>query len=359
MAFDARSRAVASEPSGQIADERRSDPGRRARVLSWMTLGGVVLGVVAALDPTTVRPGWLFAFAGVIVASGLVAVASRLWGARWSDPQTFGVVLLLDVLVMVSIAANQDRTGALLNVVMLLPPTLFTAVFLARPLVRGQEAVVAVACGAVMGLVADSPVQWLSLTGLPVLSFVAAAETVLVLRGDLSEVLRSLARLSVTDPLTGVLNRRGLSPEVFDRATRTARYRSVVLLDIDHFKVINDLFGHQAGDRALEAIGRGLLQETRQDDLVVRLGGEEFAVVTAADADETRILAERLRERAVEWIAPWSGTVSIGTATETVRTPGTAAPHDSLQVLLDRADRCLYQAKRAGRNRVVADRGDG
>ena len=358
MAFDARPRALASDPRDGTARERRGDPGRRARVLSWMTVGGVVLGIVASLDPTTVRADWWVVFLGLIVASGVIAVASRMWGARWNDRQLLGVVLLLDVLVITSIVANQDRSGALLNVVMLLPPTLYVAVFLPRRLIRVQEAVVVLACGGAMALVAADPVQWLSLTGLPVLSFVAAAETVLVLRSDLAEVLRSLARLSVTDPLTGVLNRRGLSPEVIARATRRSAHCSVLLLDIDHFKVINDLFGHQAGDRALEAVGRGLLQETRNDDLVVRLGGEEFAVVTAADADEAQVLAERLRERAGTWIAQWSGTVSIGCATSAVGGPGPAGA-DDLDELLDRADRCLYRAKRAGRNRVVSDRADG
>lgn len=357
MSFDARPRAVADESPEPLADGRRSDPARRARVLSWMTVCGVVLAVVAMLDPTTVRPEWLFVFLGVIAVCGAVAVASRIWGRRWADAHLLAVVVLIDALVLLSVAANQDRTAALLNVVLLLPPTLYVAVFLPRRFVRVQETVVALSCGALMALIADSPVQWMSLTGLPVLSFVTAAETVLLLRSDLAEVLRSLARLSVTDPLTGVLNRRGLSPDVIARATRRSRHCSVLLLDIDHFKVINDLFGHQAGDRALEAVGRGLLQQTRHDDLVVRLGGEEFAIVTAADADEALVLAERLRERAAEWIGQWSGTVSIGIATAPERGPDQVSA-DDLDALLDRADRCLYRAKRSGRNRVVSDRAD-
>lgn len=355
MTFEARSRTPVDGPAPAPAATSRTDPGRPAQVLAWMTLGGVLLGVIAALDPTTVRPDWLVVFCSLIIGGLLVAAASWRWGRSWNDAHLLSVLLLLDCLVMVSIAANQSRSGALLNVVLLLPPTLFAAVFLPRSAVRAQESVVAAACGVVMALVADNPVQWVSLTGLPVLAFVAAAETVLVLRNDLSEALRSLARLSVTDPLTGVLNRRGLSPEIVARATRRSRFCSVLLLDIDHFKVVNDLFGHQAGDRALEAVGRGLLQETRDDDLVVRLGGEEFAVVTATDADEARALAERLRVRAGEWLAEWSGTVSLGTATAEVTGGDTAGPQ-GLQILLDRADRHLYQAKRTGRNRVVSDR---
>lgn len=352
MAFDARSRLAGAAP--EMFADRRTEPGRRARVLTWMTLGGVALGAIAALDASTVRSDWQGVYFGLLLVGLVLAAASWMWGRRWSDVQLLGVVVVLDAVLVVTILANQDRTGALLNIVLLLPATLFAAVFLPRRFVRIQETVVALACGAIMAGIADSPIQWVSLTGLPVLSFVIAAETVLVLRNDLSEVLRSLARLSVTDPLTGVLNRRGLSPEVFSRATRRSRYCSVLLLDIDHFKVINDLFGHQAGDRALEAVGRGLLQETRHDDLVVRLGGEEFAVITAADAAEARVLAERLRERAGDWIAQWSGTVSIGTATAPTGTAG-SADADDLEVLLDRADRCLYQAKRSGRNRVVCD----
>jgi diguanylate cyclase (GGDEF)-like protein len=124
------------------------------------------------------------------------------------------------------------------------------------------------------------------------------------------------------------------------------------MLDVDHFKPINDEHGHAMGDRVLAALGRLFAHQARRTDLVGRWGGEEFVVVLAGAAEPgARIAAERIRS-AVEKMSVLDDkgqrvavTVSIGIACLEVR--------DNVEVFIDRADRAMYQAKAAGRNRVA------
>lgn len=159
--------------------------------------------------------------------------------------------------------------------------------------------------------------------------------------------LRSDVRL---DALTSVLNRKAL-----DRALAELEHEdadadvSVVFLDVDHFKTINDTFGHSMGDRALAALGRLLADHVRPNDIVGRYGGEEFLVVLrAADGEIARRVAERIRQSVAACEVPGltrSITVSAGVA---ARGPG-----EPLADLVARADFALYSAKRDGRDRVL------
>jgi len=154
------------------------------------------------------------------------------------------------------------------------------------------------------------------------------------------------------DTLTGLANRRGVS-RAFDEAMAYVRgggRYAVLLLDVDHFKSINDLLGHQAGDRVLAQIGKVIADNIRGVDVAGRFGGEEFLVLLR-DASRERAMhvAERLRE-AIEsgGFAYADGkpvTVSVGVAY--------ARPVDGTADVVERADRALYRAKNAGRNRVV------
>ena len=155
--------------------------------------------------------------------------------------------------------------------------------------------------------------------------------------------------LAVTDHLTGLYNRRyllGYLGGLFADARRSPF--GLCLIDVDHFKQINDGRGHAVGDRALASIAQVLRESLREVDLVARYGGEEFVVVSAdATADHLGEMAERLRG-AVELTAFEDGlrvTVSIGLAMST----GTSSSRE----LLDHADQALYAAKRGGRNRVL------
>jgi diguanylate cyclase (GGDEF)-like protein len=156
------------------------------------------------------------------------------------------------------------------------------------------------------------------------------------------------------DPLSGMLNRRGFteaSNQVIDREAVAGRPVTVLIFDIDHFKSINDRFGHPAGDEILKLFSTVVISNLRISDLSGRIGGEEFAALLACPLEEGVIVAERVREafelsNIVCEDGPVVTTVSIGVAGGPAGT--------ELDVLLAAADTALYQAKRGGRNRVEA-----
>jgi diguanylate cyclase (GGDEF)-like protein len=156
------------------------------------------------------------------------------------------------------------------------------------------------------------------------------------------------------DPLSGMLNRRGFSEasaRVIEREAAAERPVTALIFDIDHFKSINDRFGHPAGDEILKLFSTVVVSNLRISDLSGRIGGEEFAALLACPLEEGVIVAERVRE-AFEAsgitceAGPVDTTVSIGVAGGPAGT--------ELEVLLAAADTALYQAKRSGRNRVEA-----
>lgn len=171
---------------------------------------------------------------------------------------------------------------------------------------------------------------------------------------ELSEKNRELEVLSVTDRLTGLFNRRKLDQILDEELIRSRRYAfefSLVIIDIDHFKRVNDNHGHPAGDAVLVTLAEILRQRIRDADVAARLGGEEFVVVCRHSALEGSIVAaEDLREVIAGHAFPTIGslTASFGVATY--------QHGDDVDTLLARADAALYRAKAAGRNRVEFDR---
>ena len=154
------------------------------------------------------------------------------------------------------------------------------------------------------------------------------------------------------DPLTGLLNRRGFSEataRMIEREAKAGRPATVMIFDIDHFKSINDRFGHPAGDEVLKLFATIVTANLRISDLVGRIGGEEFAAMLPCSMEETVLAADRVREAfqncGIEIDdGPVATTVSIGVAGGPANT--------ELDVLLASADTALYRAKRGGRNRV-------
>src|SRR2546426_282999 len=165
-----------------------------------------------------------------------------------------------------------------------------------------------------------------------------------------------LERLSVTDALTGLYNRRHLMGTLASEAQRSRRLRrtfSVLLLDVDHFKQYNDTQGHLAGDSALVKIADILRHTTRGVDCVARYGGEEFVVMLIeATVSTGATVAERIRARvAAEAFGAGKMTVSVGVAEY-------PAHGDSPEALIASADAAMYQAKSGGRNRMVVASGE-
>lgn len=170
-----------------------------------------------------------------------------------------------------------------------------------------------------------------------------------------SELEAELRRMSETDPLTGVYNRRKLMEELRRRVAEFRRYgqpSTLILFDVDHFKRVNDTFGHAAGDDVLRDITVTCGQQLRDVDVLARIGGEEFAVLLTNTTLETgQRVAERLRlsiatEVMKHYQAPVPVTISAGVT-------ALQGSDESLDAVLKRCDEALYQAKRDGRNRIV------
>lgn len=172
--------------------------------------------------------------------------------------------------------------------------------------------------------------------------------------------ISTLQHENITDHLIGIYNRRYLDKKIAEEIPRVSRYGmplSMLLLDIDHFKAVNDNYGHQIGDQTLKNLGKLLFKKVRDTDIIARYGGEEIAVLAlqtpVSDAGD---LAERLR-KAVETsiMVPADEnekrpaikiTVSIGVT-------GFDEQVTDHHVLIERADKALYKAKHGGRNRVI------
>jgi len=160
-----------------------------------------------------------------------------------------------------------------------------------------------------------------------------------------------LRALAMTDELTGVPNRRAVLALLARLLRRSATPTSILIMDIDHFKSINDRHGHLIGDETLRSMTANLREAVAEPALFGRLGGEEFAVVLpATDLDHAITIAERLRERVMRidlsrWLGERRITVSVGVATS-------VPTRDTISVMLRRADAALYAAKDAGRNCV-------
>jgi diguanylate cyclase (GGDEF)-like protein len=163
-------------------------------------------------------------------------------------------------------------------------------------------------------------------------------------------------RLATTDGLTGLTNHRTFQARLDEHVAQAHRYGkkvALVLCDIDHFKAVNDTYGHPAGDVVLRGVARTLLEEARSTDVVARYGGEEFAVVMPeTDAAGALAIAERIRER-VKALSfdTGQGKLSVTLSLGVAAFPGDAARKGEL---VERADACLYHAKRHGRDRSVS-----
>ena len=216
-----------------------------------------------------------------------------------------------------------------------------------------EAATIATAGGFLVSGTDPWPLSW----GLPASMVTAAVFVALGVADRLREqrlALSEAERRAQTDPLTGVLNRRSLL-ERLDAACLRAQARglpiSLLFIDLDHFKAINDTWGHQAGDACLLAVIRPIQAELRQSDVIGRFGGEEFVVLlSSADAAAAQAIADRILQRVADlrvegYGTPIQLTCSIGVASsETLGVWG--------EKLISQADAAVYAAKKSGRNQV-------
>ena len=188
------------------------------------------------------------------------------------------------------------------------------------------------------------------LSGLISARLVWQAERVRQLHAELREANARLKIVAETDCLTGLLNRRAFFERVAAQRT-TGRPGWFVLLDIDHFKTINDRFGHDRGDEAIRTVARAITEMARPQDVVGRIGGEEFAIyLPSGSHDDVLLVADLMRRRIAQTGALRMGeevhmvTVSLGICADRAET---------LEENLRQADLAMYQAKHGGRNRVA------
>ena len=173
----------------------------------------------------------------------------------------------------------------------------------------------------------------------------------ITLERQLKEQHKKVKRLSVTDHLTGLFNRQKLDEALeqeINRATRYATSFSIIMLDLDYFKSVNDTYGHQVGDDVLIEVSKILQQNTRKTDIVGRWGGEEFMIICPEiDSQGGEKLAEKIRTRIelTSFQVIGNITASIGVSIY--------EQSDQYKSIVERADKALYQAKEQGRNRVV------
>ncbi len=187
-------------------------------------------------------------------------------------------------------------------------------------------------------------------TDLKLLDSVMPSLAVMIDRADLKTQAGEFRQLSVTDALTGLLNRRYLEERLTEEIKRSNRHgfpMSFLMIDVDEFKSYNDNFGHTEGDKALQIVGACLKETLRGADVAARYGGEEFSILLPqTNSAEAEVIAERVRERVEnEHFPNRQVTISVGIASCSLSL-------NSSRDLISAADKALYEAKRSGRNNV-------
>jgi diguanylate cyclase (GGDEF)-like protein len=344
--------SVTAEPNG-----RPTSPGPQATTL----IGGALL-VLAAFVPIRLWASSYVVAAAFPVVVGLLAVATvlgialvtaRVGRAAWA---VMGIVVL-DLLPVVLVLGAPHPAEARARAAWLVIPTVLAAAHPRTAVRLGQWAV---ACLLGAGVLLATGLRGLgAAVDIAVLIGILTVAMVLVARmADLASTRRDeLIRVSRTDPLTGVLNRRGLVEEfpALLAAVRAGSGRiGVLLLDIDHFKQLNDRFGHAHGDAVLQQVAALLTTAHGTGGLVGRIGGEELVVLVDGDpAPVAHAFRASLADRSDLGV-----TVSIGIVHEPLGADPAAGEADRsvLAALLLAADRALYQAKDDGRDRVRVGR---
>ena len=319
-----------------------------ARALGFLFAATATLTlVVLALPHPEADAAGLLATAVLAYAAALVVLRGRAGIATAAYPW---ILAFANLLITAGIGFRGTPTAA--HALSYLWVILYSGYFLDRRATFAQVALALGGYAVVLARAATAPAhsveEWLLTLG----ALMVACVLVFSVRRSVDLTVGGLADAARTDALTGLLNRRGFE-ETFEleleRARRGGHKLSIAIGDLDHFKHVNDRFGHHEGDRALARASRILHEEKRRIDTVARLGGEEFALIVPDTANRRSfMLAERLRQALHDEFAddPVKVTVSFGIASFPEH--GTTR-----QELLGAADDALYAAKELGRDRTV------
>lgn len=311
------------------------DPANWPRALAVRVVGAVVIVLTGIVQRRSGRFDWAPTIARVRYAAGVLSVAGAI--AFLKDGYIVGLAGLMAVLFAAPYMAIDRREIFVLNAFPL--PAVAVIMWLAEV---GRFA--AINSAIFIGLA-------VAVSLLLARIFEAANRRAFMLEQDLTREAR-------TDALTGLANRRALDEAGMQHVTRAARSRqplSVIICDIDHFKLINDRHGHDAGDKVIRSVAMQLRKETRDSDSLGRWGGEEFlAILPDTGEAAARVLAERMRATLEASVSPVTGhkgtTASFGVAGAQITAEDAEGRWPAL---LKAADDAMYRAKEGGRNRVV------
>ena len=332
-----------SDPLGGLAPDAEARGRERLRLAGALLFGAGAVTLAAVLtapdpDPSDHR--------SLLICSGAFALVAAILAAWRTAP---GLVLHLICplgTVATSVALALAEPVGLTPIFYLLP-MLVGSYFLPRGEIAGNFAFALLCCGFALALWVEPGLRLAMFMAVALITGVVTV-VVLTLRERIRRLVTQLGELATQDSLTGALNRGAFEQRLEAELARTERMGApcaLVVLDIDHFKRINDTLGHAAGDLALRALADSVAGSKRRSDIFGRIGGEEFAVVLPdTGLAGATCFAEKLRGS----LAATMGEVTVSFGVTDARTAGR-----TVRDMLHSADIALYDAKRAGRDRVV------
>ena len=342
-------------PARSMASTHESDAGAtgdRAMVASYlivMFVAGPTLGLIGLALPHApdANDAALIALScgGYAIGGALALFRRRLPMAAFELAAGTGSVLI-------SAAVYFSGANVTTSAFYYLWVILGAAYFFTRAHVVAQVGVVAVGYAVALILKEPHPPGTIQAWIVAVGTLTIAATLMVLTREHINRLVARLAEAADTDPLTELLNRRGFNRQLeleLERAQRSGTEVSLITGDLDHFKQVNDSFGHQTGDEVLVQIGDVLRGHARRIDSVARIGGEEFALLLpTADSRGAYVSAERLRHRVREAVSARHPGLTISFGVASYPSDG-----DTAERLLRCADESLYAAKTLGRDRTV------
>ncbi|MGY1844068.1 diguanylate cyclase [Modestobacter sp. SYSU DS0875] len=331
-----------------------------SRVAAWCLAAllavGAGLGSLNLLIDGVLREGptrWLYLATMVV----LVLLGAALAVRRQVDAPTTAALVIVGDVVYVVVARSVTDPMLYSPPLMLLFCCAAAAWFLGPRMLALHMVLVVVACAAALAGSYPDPAGLVVQVAVNAVVLDVVTAGVFLLRRRIERLLTRTRALSSTDPLTGLANRRCLveqAPRIWRQARREGQRVVALVLDLDHFKRLNDAFGHAVGDEVLRCVAAALASTVRPTDVLARTGGEELVVIgLAGDPAEARHLAERLRAAVATSSAGRDREVTVSIGVALTRPDGTENPAEALWRLVDRADAAMYRAKRDGRDQVV------
>jgi diguanylate cyclase (GGDEF)-like protein len=331
-----------------------------SRVIAPILVIGGVLNLLVLLVPGYVLPDPWIRDAELTQAVVCLLTAALCYRYGLPPRLLMAVALIADVATTLTVFTMPGDIASRTCPAIFTLPAVVVALYGTRLMLTTQ--VVAAAAGTTAMLVGSAGTSVSSLTQAVSiwLTTTGPGVAVWVLRSRLERAVEQERRRSVTDPLTAVGNRRAVdssAPGLLLRARAEAGVLGVAVVDVDHFKRVNDRYGHRVGDEVIVEVSQALTATVGADDLVVRLGGEEFAVFAVMSPDDLAVLGERIRTAVARHCSTSGVTVSLGLAAranDPAALTEEADPAEALWRLVEEADALMYLAKREGRNRVRA-----